>query len=59
MTQYVCQNCGYNMVGYLPDNCPFCFTSKNQFITAEECSERYEVVNTKVNSKVSRLNSSP
>lgn len=59
MTQYVCQNCGYNMVGYLPDSCPFCFASKNQFITAEECSERYEVVNTKVNSKVSRLNSSP
>jgi glyoxylase-like metal-dependent hydrolase (beta-lactamase superfamily II) len=47
------------MVGYLPDNCPFCFASKNQFITAEECTKRFEVKSTKVNQKVSRLNSSP
>ncbi len=59
MEQYVCQNCGFNMVGYLPDNCPFCFASKNQFITAEKCSERFEVVSTKVTEKVSRLNSAP
>jgi glyoxylase-like metal-dependent hydrolase (beta-lactamase superfamily II) len=47
------------MVGYLPDNCPFCFESKNQFITAEECTKRYEIISTKVNQTVSRLNSSP
>ncbi|MHA2009933.1 MAG: rubredoxin-like domain-containing protein [Promethearchaeota archaeon] len=57
--QYVCKNCSYNMVGYLPDRCPFCGAPKSQFITAEECTERYEVVSSKVNSKVSRLNSSP
>ena len=59
MTQYVCKNCGYNMVGYLPDRCPFCMASKSQFITAEECTKQYEIVGTKVNQKVSRLNSSP
>ncbi|MHA2289470.1 MAG: rubredoxin-like domain-containing protein [Promethearchaeota archaeon] len=59
MKQYVCQNCGYNMIGYLPDNCPFCFASKNQFITAGECTQKYEVKSIKVNSKVSRLNSVP
>ena len=54
--QYVCKNCGYNMVGYLPDQCPFCMASKNQFISADECTKQYEIVSTKVNQKVSRLN---
>ncbi|MHA2049441.1 MAG: rubredoxin-like domain-containing protein [Promethearchaeota archaeon] len=59
MNQYVCLNCGYNMVEYLPDHCPFCGASKTQFITAEECSERYKIKSSKVTDKVSRLNSSP
>ncbi|MHA2283419.1 MAG: rubredoxin-like domain-containing protein [Promethearchaeota archaeon] len=59
MKQYVCQNCGYNMVGYLPDNCPFCMASKSQFITAEECTKQYKIKSTKVNQNVSRLNSTP
>ncbi|MFW9894944.1 MAG: rubredoxin-like domain-containing protein [Candidatus Thorarchaeota archaeon] len=59
MKHYVCRNCGYNIVGYLPDNCPFCLASKNQFITAEECTKQYEIIITKVNQKVTRLNSTP
>ena len=47
------------MVGYLPDKCPFCFASKSQFITAAECSDKYEIVSTEVNHKVSRVNSHP
>jgi len=28
---YVCQICGYNMVGYHPDFCPFCGAKKTDF----------------------------
>lgn len=44
---------------YVPIVCPFCGAAKNQFIPAEECSEKYEIVSTDVNQKVSRLNSHP
>lgn len=57
--QYVCLVCGFNMIGFHPDNCPFCGAGKKQFITAEECSARYRVVATPVNGKVTRLNSQP
>lgn len=57
--QYVCTVCGYNIVGYYPDFCPFCGASKEKFITDEECSEKYKVVGTSVNRKVIRLNSVP
>ena len=57
--QYVCLVCGYNMVGYLPDSCPFCGAHSKNFITARECSERFSVVQTPVNDSVTRLNSSP
>jgi hypothetical protein len=43
MEQFVCTNCGYNMVGYYPKRCPFCNASRDQFITSEECSKRYSV----------------
>jgi len=57
--QYVCQVCGFNMIGFHPDNCPFCGAARRHFITAEECSARYRVVGTPVNGKVTRLNSHP
>lgn len=57
--QYVCLVCGFNMVGFHPDNCPFCGAAKGRFLTAEECSARYRVVATPVNGKVTRLNSQP
>jgi glyoxylase-like metal-dependent hydrolase (beta-lactamase superfamily II) len=57
--QYVCLVCGFNMVGFHPDNCPFCGATKKHFITAEECSARYRVVTKPVNGKVTRLNSHP
>ena len=59
MEQYVCTVCGYNMVGYLPEYCPFCGASQEHFITSEECSARYSVVETPVTANVTRLNSSP
>lgn len=57
--QHVCLVCGYNMVGYLPDCCPFCGASCSQFITATECSNRFKVIATPVNDTVTRLSSVP
>jgi len=57
--QYVCLVCGFNMIGFHPDDCPFCGAGKAHFITAEECSARFRVLATPVNGKVTRLNSHP
>lgn len=57
--QFVCTVCGYNMVGYLPANCPFCGATRDKFITSQECSARYKVIETPVTEDVSRLNSYP
>lgn len=57
--QYVCLVCGFNMIGFHPDHCPFCGAAKKNFITADKCSARYKVVATPVSEKVTRLNSHP
>jgi hypothetical protein len=57
--QYVCLTCGYNMIGYYPDFCPFCGAPKKRFITADECSNLFDVVATPVTDEVARLNSVP
>ena len=57
--QYVCLVCGFNMIGFHPDRCPFCGAAKKNFITSKECSARFKVLGTPVNGKVTRLNSHP
>lgn len=57
--QHVCLACGFNMIGFHPDHCPFCGASAKHFITAQECSARFHVTSTPVNHKVTRLNSQP
>lgn len=57
--QYVCTVCGYNMVGYHPHKCPFCGVCDDSFITAQHCSETYQVQGTAVTEQVTRLNSVP
>jgi len=57
--QYVCLVCGFNMIGFHPERCPFCGAARKHFITSEECSARYQVVETPVDEKVTRLNSTP
>jgi len=57
--QYVCTVCGFNMVGYHPERCPFCGAPRGRFLSAEDCSARYRVQSTPVTAKVSRLNSVP
>ncbi|MEJ2276615.1 MAG: MBL fold metallo-hydrolase [Candidatus Lokiarchaeota archaeon] len=42
--QYVCEVCGFNIIGYYPSRCPFCGASNENFITAKECSEKYIVI---------------
>lgn len=57
--QYVCTVCGFNMVGYYPEYCPFCGAHQRNFITSEECSAKYKVQGTRVNDKVTSLRSVP
>jgi hydroxyacylglutathione hydrolase len=57
--QHVCTVCGFNMVGYHPEYCPFCGAHQRNFITSEECSDQYKVQGTRVNEKVTSLRSVP
>jgi hypothetical protein len=57
--QYVCTVCGYNMVGYYPEVCPFCGASRSKFITSGDCSAKFKVRGIRVNEKVTCLNSVP
>ncbi|MDQ7783639.1 MAG: hypothetical protein RDU20_12215 [Desulfomonilaceae bacterium] len=57
--QYVCTVCGFNMVGYYTEYCPFCGAHQRNFIASEKCSQRYRVQGTRVNEKVTRLQSVP
>jgi hypothetical protein len=47
------------MVNYYPEFCPFCGASNDKFITAEDGSQRYRIMSSKVNDQVNRLNSYP
>ncbi|MBD3256109.1 MAG: MBL fold metallo-hydrolase [Candidatus Lokiarchaeota archaeon] len=57
--QHVCKVCGFNMIGYHPDNCPFCGASKDDFMTAEQCAENYQVKSVEVNEKILQFKSYP
>lgn len=57
--QYVCLKCGYNIINFYPEFCPFCGVPKDNFITAEEGSRKYRIVSSKVNDKIIRLISYP
>jgi len=57
--QYVCLACGYNLINYYPKSCPFCGVSNENFITAEECANKYKIIKDKVSNEVFRLYSYP
>ena len=57
--QYVCKVCGYNIIGYFPNRCPFCGAIKDNFITAEFCSKFYKVKIHKITKNIFSLTSSP
>jgi hypothetical protein len=57
--QHVCTICGYNMIGFLPKNCPFCGAPDDVFLASEECSRKFRVKEERVNDSVLRLSSVP
>ncbi|MFQ5465445.1 MAG: MBL fold metallo-hydrolase [Thermodesulfobacteriota bacterium] len=57
--QYVCLVCGFNMIGYHPDRCPFCGATSDNFLTSAECSKRFRVEGARVTDSVTCLRSVP
>lgn len=59
MQQWVCLQCGYNMIGEMLDVCPFCGASHDQFIPWDEVEKAYQVTAYHINHDVSQLLSVP
>ena len=59
MRQWVCLVCGYNMVGEMPDVCPFCGAQHDQFMAWDTAENGYRVTSHPVNDRVSQLLSVP
>lgn len=57
--QWVCLPCGYNMIGEMPDVCPFCGARHEQFMRWDEVEKTYRVTTHPVHDKVSQLLSVP
>ncbi len=57
--QWVCLQCGYNMIGEMPDVCPFCGARHDQFMAWDEAEKTYHVTAHPVNDVVSQLLSVP
>lgn len=57
--QWVCVVCGFNMIGEMPDVCPFCGARHDQFLTWEEAEQTYRVTATRVTDRVTQLLSVP
>ncbi len=59
MPQWVCRQCGYNMIGEMPDVCPFCGARHDQFLTWDETERQFRVTTHAVSDAVSQLLSVP
>lgn len=59
MQQSVCLQCGYNMIGEMPEVCPFCGARHDQFMAWDEAEKTYCVTTHAVNDVVSQLFSEP
>jgi hydroxyacylglutathione hydrolase len=57
--QWVCLQCGYNMIGTMPDVCPFCGAYHDQFLPWDEAETKYHVIEYTINNDVSQLISVP
>lgn len=57
--QWVCLPCGFNMIGTMPDVCPFCGARHEQFVTWEEAERTYRITPERVNERVTQLRSQP
>ncbi|MGR9100711.1 MAG: rubredoxin-like domain-containing protein [Gammaproteobacteria bacterium] len=59
MNQWVCTACGYNMIGEMPEVCPFCGAGRDRFLDWEEAEKIYRVTPTPVVDRVTQLTSVP
>ena len=57
--QWVCVPCGFNMIGEMPDVCPFCGARHDRFVTWDEAEKTYRVTPARVNDRVTQLRSVP
>jgi len=57
--QWVCLQCGYNMIGEMPDVCPFCGAQHDRFLPWDAVENNYRVTTHAVNDVVSQLLSVP
>lgn len=57
--QWVCLQCGYNMIGEMPGICPFCGAHHEQFMIWDEAEKTYRVTTQAVNDVVGQLLSVP
>lgn len=57
--QWVCLQCGYNMIGEMPDICPFCGARHDRFMAWDQAEKTYRVTSHAVNDVVSQLLSTP
>ncbi len=57
--QWVCLQCGYNMIGEMPDVCPFCGAHHDRFMAWDQAEDTYHVTTFEVNDVVSQLLSVP
>jgi hydroxyacylglutathione hydrolase len=57
--QWVCTTCGYNMMGEMPDICPFCGAHHHKFVMGENAEQIYRVTPHPVNDYVTQLLSVP
>jgi len=57
--QWVCLQCGYNMIDAMPGVCPFCGAYHDQFMPWDEAEKKYHVTEYPVNNHVTQLFSVP
>jgi hydroxyacylglutathione hydrolase len=57
--QWVCTTCGYNMMGEMPDICPFCGATHDRFVAWDKAEQTYRVTPYRVNDYVIQLLSVP
>lgn len=57
--QWICITCGYNMIGEMPDTCPFCGVGQDKFVTWQQGEQTYRVTSQGVSDRVTQLLSVP
>ncbi len=57
--QWVCLQCGYNMISEMPEICPFCGARHDHFLSWDQVEQQYRVTMQPINDAVSQLLSVP